>query len=601
MPPRPRLERDYTAPDEYVDNEDPRLFVRRRPRYDERRSRLHDPYSTHGESSSRRGEESQERPDAPNTSTELNKSVVGPPVEHHTDIDNHGLGTRQYRGDSARKQSGHQIEEPQEDYDIPNNYMELDKLAIPSPVENREDCRQDVLENRLSQGDSSRKDQKPDGSLDRREYNITEPVAPLRSRDHTNDPPARKESISHSLGRPIVETKNQRPRKIVSKYATELYTVSYLILFSILGTLARLGLQALTFYPGAPVQFGLLWANFGGSLLMGFLLEDRNLFRAHSISSSLNKNNDEENGDSKTTDSALRPYAVAAQKQASSKQHAAVKKTIPLYIGLTTGFCGSFTSFSSFIRDAYLALSNGLPVPISHISSAPVATSSTVPRNGGYSFMAICAVILVTVIFCLGALLLGAHLAIALEPVTPGIPPMVARRIVDRMVVFIAWTAWLGAVLMAIWPPDRLGGPAGQVSWKQEVWRGNALFALVFAPLGCLLRFYVSLHLNGKVPSFPLGTFAVNIFGTALEGMFYDLQHVPLGGRVGCQMLQGLMDGFCGCLTTVSTWVAELKGLRIRHAYAYGSVSVGVGVGLMVIIMGSFQWTMGLHAPLCGG
>ena len=517
---------------------------------------------------------------------------------HLTEVENHGLGTRQSRGYSAKKPPHPEVGEPQEDYDIPDNYTELDELAIPSPVENREDTRQDVLENRFSQGDSARKDRNVGGSFDGREYNNTELLAPLR-----NDPTARKETTSHPLDPPIQEN-NKRPRDRVSKFATELYTVSYLILFSILGTLARLGLQALTFYPGAPVQFGLLWANFGGSLLMGFLSEDQKLFREHFTASSLNNRksqNDEEIGGPRKSDSELRPYIVAAQKQASGKQHAAVKKTIPLYIGLTTGFCGSFTSFSSFIRDAYLALSNGLPVPVSHTSPAPIATGSTVTRNGGYSFMAICAVILVTVILCLGALLLGAHLAIALGPVTPGIPQLVARRIVDRMIVFIAWSAWLGAVLLAIWPPDRPGGPAGQASWDQEHWRGNALFALVFAPLGCLLRFYVSLHLNGKVPSFPLGTFAVNIFGTALEGMFYDLQHVPLGGRVGCQTLQGLMDGFCGCLTTVSTWVAELKGLRIRHAYVYGSVSVGVGVGLMVIIMGSFQWTMGFHAPLCGG
>ena len=82
--------------------------------------------------------------------------------------------------------------------------------------------------------------------------------------------------------------------------------------------------------------------------------------------------------------------------------------------------------------------------------------------------------------------------------------------------------------------------------------------------------------------------------------MFFDLQQVPLGGRVGCQVLQGMMDGFCGCLTTVSTWVVELQGLRVRHAYLYGSISVGIGVGLMVIVMGSFLWTVGFQAPLCG-
>lgn len=423
---------------------------------------------------------------------------------------------------------------------------------------------------------------------------------PLRS---LNEAPTNKEPTLPSSLQIAEEDEFFVPREKVSRFATELYTISYLMVFSILGTLARLGLQALTFYPGAPVQTGVLWANFAGSLLMGFLSEDQNLFRDH-IRAPLpdleKRNEGEENGDPYGGDPKLRPYIAAAQKHATSKQQAAIRKTIPLYIGLATGFCGSFTSFSSFIRDAFLALSNRLPVPVSHTPLASIDTGSFVPRNGGYSFMAICAVIILTVVLCLGALQIGAHLAIALEPLTPKIPRLFAHKIVDPIIALVAWIVWLGVMFMAFWPPDRPGGPAAQASWTQEFWRGDALFALLFAPPGCLLRFYASLHLNGKIQSFPLGTFAVNIFGTAMAGMFYDLQHVPLGGRVPCQILQGLMDGFCGCLTTVSTWVVELKGLRIRQAYVYGSVSVGVAVGLTVIVMGGLQWTLGFHPSLCG-
>lgn len=598
MSTRPRLERDFTISDESISYEepDPRYQRRRRTRYEQPL----ESGSFYRGSSHRHVQVTQEEYKIPKDHTELDELASPPPVDHRANRHHHVLENPLLREGSARKSSYRKIEGPQDDYDIPDNYTELDEIAAPAPLESRKDTRQDVLENRLSPKGSSRQGRGSRGSLGGREHKITELAAPPPCGTHCNDPSTSKESTI-----PIAEVKDVRhpaPRRMVSGFATELYTVSYLIFFSLLGTLARLGLQALTFYPGAPVQFGLLWANFGGSLLMGFLSEDQKLFREHfqSRGSDVAKSkDDEEQGYLNNSDPGLRPYIAAAQKQATSKQQAAMKKTIPLYIGLATGFCGSFTSFSSFIRDAYLALSNRLPVPVSHPSTAPVAAGSTVSRNGGYSFMAICAVIMVTVILCLGALLLGAHVAIALEPLTPGIPQLVARRIADRMIVFIAWTAWLGAVFMAIWPPDRPSGSDGLTSSTHEFWRGDALFALVFAPLGCLLRFYASLHLNGKFQSFPFGTFAVNIFGTVMEGLFYDLQHVPLGGRVGCQVLQGLMDGFCGCLTTVSTWVAELKGLRIRHAYVYGSVSVGVGVGLMVIIMGSFQWTMGFNAPLC--
>ncbi|KAL1635075.1 hypothetical protein SLS58_010415 [Diplodia intermedia] len=238
------------------------------------------------------------------------------------------------------------------------------------------------------------------------------------------------------------------------------------------------------------------------------------------------------------------------------------------------------------MRDVFLALSNDLPAPFNHpfpSGATRPGYSTTVSRNGGYSFMAIIAVIATTIGLCLSAYTFGAHLALALESITPTLPFRFTRRFLDRAVVPIAWLAWLGAIFMTIWPPDRPGGPSSSStsSWANETWRGQALFACVLAPPGCLLRFYASVKLNGLIPSFPLGTFAVNVFGTAALGMAFDLQHVPLddsnaasasmvgGGRLGCQVLEGVMDGFCGCLTTVSTWVAELSGSsRLRHANA---------------------------------
>ena len=485
----------------------------------------------------------------------------------------------------------------EEDNTISSHYSNIDELAAPSPIEQPyrerrdgflEDRRQYIYDQKRRQKNESQRK-----SLEKR--NKTDRI--------TNDgtPSTAKKNASPSSSQSSPEVSEKRNQSVLngqpSKFATQLYIISYLIFFSILGTLARLGLQALTFYPGAPVQTGVLWANFGGSLMMGFLSEDRALFYDENWgvkSTKREKRRDEEQDDSDKA----RP-GVLSRTSSEKKEYAALKKTIPLYIGLATGFCGSFTSFSSFVSEAFLALSNILPVPISHVSTS--TTSSNLARNGGYSLMAVLAVIIVTVALCLGALQAGAHLAIALGIYLPSIPYLFARRFLDRTIVFLAWMSWLGAIIMAIWPPDRPGAPAGYQNWAQERWRGDALFALAFAPVGCVLRFYISLNLNDKIKAFPLGTFAVNIFGTAMEGMFYDLQHVPLGTRVECQVLQGLMDGFCGCLTTVSTWVLELKGLRLRHAYIYGVTSIGVALGFMVIIMGSLQWTKGFKMPSCGG
>ncbi|RAL68460.1 hypothetical protein DID88_007188 [Monilinia fructigena] len=483
------------------------------------------------------------------------------------------LGRASSRGQKARRRAS-RASKPDDEYDIPDDYAHLDELATSSPVENPREAR--LYQHRsLEQAKSAEQDYEQDRR--RREC-------------------SRRDSIVREDKLPEEETKDADTKK-VSKLATQLYTISYLILFSFFGTLARLGLQAITFYPGAPIIFSELWANVGGSLFMGFLSEDRMLFKEEwgiatyhqKIQKWKAKVKDEENG------SGSLPAEQIPDLQAAKKAHSAVKKTIPLYIGLATGFCGSFTSFSSFIRDTFLALSNNLPSPLNHsqdYSPVMASTTSTVSRNGGYSFMATLAVIITTVSLCLAALFFGAHLAIFLEPYIPSLSFQKSRKYLDPFAVVLAWGCWLGAIFLAIFPPD--GNDA-----LPEIWRGRAVFSLVFSPMGCLGRFYASIYLNGKLSSFPLGTFAVNMFGTAILGMAYDLQHVPLGGVIGCQVLQGVEDGFCGCLTTISTWAVELSSLKRSHAYRYGLASVLGGLALMIIIMGSYRWSHGFDGLVC--
>jgi CrcB protein len=379
-----------------------------------------------------------------------------------------------------------------------------------------------------------------------------------------------------------ISSKRTPKAQQASVLATKLYTVSFLIFFAIWGTLARLGLQALTFYSGAPVVFSELWANVAGTFIMGFLAEDMQLFR------------DEwgaRGGQSLPVEEG-EPVNHPPEFKRSKASHGKIKKTIPLYVGLTTGFCGSFTSFSSFIRDVFLALSNDLRSPIDHpYTGSPPSPTTTVPRNAGYSVMAILAVILITLSLCYAALKVGAHLAAFLDSTMPSMPFYFTRKFIDPLFVLLGFGSWIGAVLLSIFPPH-------------NAWRGEALFACVFAPVGCLLRYYVSLAFNPSVPSFPMGTFAVNILGTAVLGMSYNLQRVRIGDVVGgslagCQVLQGIEDGFCGALTTVSTWILEIDTLKRSHSYVYGSVSVVAATSLLVVVMGSVRWSVGWEAITC--
>ncbi|PHH63521.1 hypothetical protein CDD81_5802 [Ophiocordyceps australis] len=445
----------------------------------------------------------------------------------------HGVDSRKHTPNANQ----HASNANQQPYSVPDRWTNLDELAAPSPVENVAD-------------------------------------APIH---HTSLEAARSQdqnrTRSANIGLAALDEdvpKDASQLRRVSARATQLYTISHLVFFSLLGTLARLGLTALTRYPNAPVIFSTVWANFGGSLVMGFLAEDRALFRQEWGTLPVQVGTDANR---------VGTSQDAAAAEAAKKAHLATKKTIPLYIGLATGFCGSFTSFSSFVRDIFLAMSNDLVAP------GP-GQSVAVGRNGGYSFMAMLAVIIATLALSLGGLVIGAHVAIAWAPMMPVIPYKFSRRLADPLVVLVAWGCWLGAVLLSIFPPH-------------DFWRGRATFALVFAPPGCLLRFYLSLLLNAKAKAFPLGTFTANILGTALLAMAWDLAHGQVGGVGGCQVLQGIQDGFCGCLTTVSTWVAELNGLQRRSAHVYGVASVAVAFALTVIIMGGMRWTRGFDSLLC--
>jgi fluoride ion exporter CrcB/FEX len=180
----------------------------------------------------------------------------------------------------------------------------------------------------------------------------------------------------------------------------------------------------------------------------------------------------------------------------------------------------------------------------------------------------------------------GIHFASSIELITPSLPFKVIRNVLDPASVFIGWSCWIGAALLAIFPPH-------------DFWRGAVVFAIVFAPVGCLLRFYLALYLNSRIPSFPLGTFVANILGTVILGVAWDIAHIPAGGFITCQVMQGLEDGLCGCLTTVSTWVSELSGLRKRNAYVYGATSVVTAFAFMVVVMGALRWSDGFDELKC--
>jgi len=51
-----------------------------------------------------------------------------------------------------------------------------------------------------------------------------------------------------------------------------------------------------------------------------------------------------------------------------------------------------------------------------------------------------------------------------------------------------------------------------------------------------------------------------------------------------------------GCLTTISTFAVEITTLSKSHAYRYGIVSLVTAQIAMVIIVGTYDWTITLKS-----
>jgi CrcB protein len=112
------------------------------------------------------------------------------------------------------------------------------------------------------------------------------------------------------------------------------------------------------------------------------------------------------------------------------------------------------------------------------------------------------------------------------------------------------------------------------------------------AALGALLRWYFSLKLNGLFPDLPPGTLMANLVGGFIIGFavvwFSQVVHLAPEWQLF------VITGFCGGLTTFSTFSAEVMNLlqQGRLIMAMGVVSVHVVGSLLMTLAGmaTCQW-----------
>lgn len=115
------------------------------------------------------------------------------------------------------------------------------------------------------------------------------------------------------------------------------------------------------------------------------------------------------------------------------------------------------------------------------------------------------------------------------------------------------------------------------------------------ASLGALLRWWLGAQLNSLLPAIPPGTLAANLIGCYVVGaaiaFFASLPAIAPEWRLL------IITGFCGGLTTFSTFSAELVTLlqQGRSLLAIGAAAAHLGGSLVMTLagIGTVAWARG--------
>ncbi|MBO3277653.1 fluoride efflux transporter CrcB [Pseudomonas schmalbachii] len=125
------------------------------------------------------------------------------------------------------------------------------------------------------------------------------------------------------------------------------------------------------------------------------------------------------------------------------------------------------------------------------------------------------------------------------------------------------------------------------------MWKSILAIALG-AALGALLRWVLGLKLNTLLPSVPPGTLVANLVGGYIIGAAIAFFANTPGIAPEWRLL--IITGFCGGLTTFSTFSAEVVTLlqQGRLVWAMGAIATHVAGSLAMTLLGLFsvQWMM---------
>ena len=106
----------------------------------------------------------------------------------------------------------------------------------------------------------------------------------------------------------------------------------------------------------------------------------------------------------------------------------------------------------------------------------------------------------------------------------------------------------------------------------------NSMLAIgIGAAVGAVLRWLLGVSLNALFPAIPLGTLAANLLGGYAIGVALAFFADAPGLSPEWRLL--VITGFCGGLTTFSTFSAEVAGALQQGRALWGAAEVFAHVG----------------------
>ncbi|OBA13689.1 uncharacterized protein OGAPODRAFT_95839 [Ogataea polymorpha] len=247
-----------------------------------------------------------------------------------------------------------------------------------------------------------------------------------------------------------------------------------LVFWSILGFMAREGLTKLTFYsnsyinPNYKLSGSCIWSNFTACLLIALV-------------------NQYDQG----------WQTLLAEEKTQTK------KSLVIYTALTTGFIGSFSSFSALVMEI---LAKTLDILNVH---------NKLP-NHGYGVMEFFSVIFTQ----MGVSMIGYHLGSDLASFLTRFGDswgLGHRKFIKVVHNFELLTMVLGVI---VWIANLV---LCCTLHNHHFWKKSWSFGIVFAPFGCFGRYHLS-KLNA-LSWFPIGTFITNVTASTLLAILYLLIH----------------------------------------------------------------------------